>query len=460
MVSMDGIDVLPVFDTGFAACAKQATIASFAGQQFPHVVLGGTFDHLHAGHKVLLTVAAVLAMKGLAIGVSGPPLLSTKHAAETLEPWGKRASAVVKFVARVCPDLPVHLEVLLDGFGPSLKPHMNALIVSEETASGGSAVNERRSELGLEKAEVVVIPLVAGADGIGKQSSTDIRLQLDTLEALRKCWSTLINATASSQTRAAHWCSSLEQLAEAQIIGATATGRRSVVERIRDDLKLIASGSTEEVDIAHILALCVCTAVADASHDARNQHVALMELVAFDLNLPDKTVDAAQECLPVASRPRILRVTSAARDRALAEVVQRHMESWGALLMQQTGNTNEQCIMDMTAEAAEQLRSGSALVILPVFCPGERSCAFDEEWVVEATPTRPTLQQGEHVVLHIDNVFDVETQLARLCHERGLGTVLRVPASGADTAGDAARHLGQAIRGLLRAERIHSSARL
>ncbi len=38
---------------------------------FEHVVLGGTFDHLHPGHKIMLTVAALSASKSLVIGLSG-----------------------------------------------------------------------------------------------------------------------------------------------------------------------------------------------------------------------------------------------------------------------------------------------------------------------------------------------------------------------------------------------------
>lgn len=34
------------------------------------VALGGTFDHLHVGHKVLLTMGIFLAAKKLIIGVS------------------------------------------------------------------------------------------------------------------------------------------------------------------------------------------------------------------------------------------------------------------------------------------------------------------------------------------------------------------------------------------------------
>lgn len=34
-------------------------------------VIGGTFDHLHAGHKVLLSMAAWIAEEKLIVGVTG-----------------------------------------------------------------------------------------------------------------------------------------------------------------------------------------------------------------------------------------------------------------------------------------------------------------------------------------------------------------------------------------------------
>lgn len=40
-------------------------------QQFAQVAVGGTFDHIHAGHKILLTMTALLASKRVACGVTG-----------------------------------------------------------------------------------------------------------------------------------------------------------------------------------------------------------------------------------------------------------------------------------------------------------------------------------------------------------------------------------------------------
>jgi len=38
---------------------------------YPVVALGGTFDHLHNGHKILLTISAWIASKKVICGVSG-----------------------------------------------------------------------------------------------------------------------------------------------------------------------------------------------------------------------------------------------------------------------------------------------------------------------------------------------------------------------------------------------------
>ena len=38
---------------------------------FNHVAVGGTFDHLHAGHKILLTMTAWVTKKRLVCGVTG-----------------------------------------------------------------------------------------------------------------------------------------------------------------------------------------------------------------------------------------------------------------------------------------------------------------------------------------------------------------------------------------------------
>lgn len=41
---------------------------------YPVTALGGTFDHLHAGHKILLSMAAYITSHKLIVGITGTDL--------------------------------------------------------------------------------------------------------------------------------------------------------------------------------------------------------------------------------------------------------------------------------------------------------------------------------------------------------------------------------------------------
>lgn len=47
--------------------------------------MAGTFDHLHAGHSKLLTVAVLLTREHLTIGITGDSMLTRKKYASQLD---------------------------------------------------------------------------------------------------------------------------------------------------------------------------------------------------------------------------------------------------------------------------------------------------------------------------------------------------------------------------------------
>ena len=52
-----------------------STDEDLADSQFPVVALGGTFDHLHAGHKILLSMAIWITREKLIVGLTDDALL-------------------------------------------------------------------------------------------------------------------------------------------------------------------------------------------------------------------------------------------------------------------------------------------------------------------------------------------------------------------------------------------------
>jgi len=72
---------------------------------YANVCAGGTFDRLHAGHKVLLSSAALATSQNLLIGITSDSLLSRKTLPELIQPIGIRACAARQFLASVSPQL-------------------------------------------------------------------------------------------------------------------------------------------------------------------------------------------------------------------------------------------------------------------------------------------------------------------------------------------------------------------
>ncbi|XP_071498200.1 bifunctional coenzyme A synthase-like [Diadema antillarum] len=130
---------------------------------YKHVVLGGTFDRLHAGHKILLSESALRAREKITVGVSDGPLLSNKTLSELILPLECRLANVTQFIRDIKPCL-LHPEAVVpitDPFGPSIVvPDMDCIVVSDETRKGGDSVNRRRVEKGLTQLDIHVIDLV------------------------------------------------------------------------------------------------------------------------------------------------------------------------------------------------------------------------------------------------------------------------------------------------------------
>eukprot|EP01028_Stygiella_incarcerata_P012607 TRINITY_DN79362_c0_g1_i1.p2 TRINITY_DN79362_c0_g1~~TRINITY_DN79362_c0_g1_i1.p2 ORF type:complete len:171 (+),score=45.63 TRINITY_DN79362_c0_g1_i1:213-725(+) len=134
-----------------------------SGRQYSRVALGGTFDRIHAGHKMLLDLAVSAVTdhpdSTLYIGLADGPLLERKSLKELIQPWEDRRQQIIDYVESARhPSFHMMIWSLFDRFGPTIDiPELEALILSKETLEGGEAINTIRVERGMKPLDLIVL---------------------------------------------------------------------------------------------------------------------------------------------------------------------------------------------------------------------------------------------------------------------------------------------------------------
>ncbi|KAJ7172332.1 hypothetical protein C8R46DRAFT_947346 [Mycena filopes] len=136
-----------------------------APTRFPVVAIGGTFDHLHAGHKILLSMAARLTSRKLIVGVTDDALLTRKAHAAALEPLSVRMASVHRFLALFSPELEADVVPINDVYGPTgWDADIQGLVVSKETADGAAAIASHRAAHGLPALKTFTIDVISATE--------------------------------------------------------------------------------------------------------------------------------------------------------------------------------------------------------------------------------------------------------------------------------------------------------
>jgi pantetheine-phosphate adenylyltransferase len=140
--------------------------------------MGGTFDHLHQGHKYLIQTGLAFA-KQLVIGLTSDETLKSKKYASKIESYHVRKRNLENYITDITSLERVEIIELKDPYGPPIhEPDYEGIIVSQETYEGALKINEIRTEKGFKPLLIIVIPMMKDKNN-DIISSTAIREKLN-----------------------------------------------------------------------------------------------------------------------------------------------------------------------------------------------------------------------------------------------------------------------------------------
>ncbi|NMB78147.1 MAG: phosphopantetheine adenylyltransferase [Methanomicrobiales archaeon] len=129
------------------------------------VMVGGTFDPLHDGHKRLISRSFEIAGPDgyVVIGLTTDSFASRKiHPIRAFE---NRRADLVAYIAKNGYRSPWQVEPLQDRFGSAIDADFDAIVVSEETLPVAVEINKHRKEKGKKKVDIHQISCVLAEDG-------------------------------------------------------------------------------------------------------------------------------------------------------------------------------------------------------------------------------------------------------------------------------------------------------
>jgi pantetheine-phosphate adenylyltransferase len=143
------------------------------------VMVGGTFDPLHDGHKHLLKRSFEVAGPGGSVVIGFTSDLFASHKTHPIHPFTTRKADLERYISHTIHSTQWVVEPLNDRYGSAIDADFDALIVSEETLKVAVEINKLRRERGRKKVDIHQISCVLAEDGRWISSTRIYRGEID-----------------------------------------------------------------------------------------------------------------------------------------------------------------------------------------------------------------------------------------------------------------------------------------
>jgi pantetheine-phosphate adenylyltransferase len=133
---------------------------------YQHIILGGTFDHFHIGHKSLIKQAFLLGEK-VTIGITQEDFIKNKILAQIIEPFHVRKQSVIDFLTETHVFSRSAILPINNIYGSTLKDKtIDAILVSKQTYKNALLINKKRKSLGFLEMKIITAPDVLADNNI------------------------------------------------------------------------------------------------------------------------------------------------------------------------------------------------------------------------------------------------------------------------------------------------------